>query len=70
MCTQNIPCLLDAEEVKAVLVGDEVDGQAQVPEAARPTDAVQVRLRRLFHEFLDVFCVSVWMGVCDSTHKH
>lgn len=36
--------LLDAEEVVAVLVGDEVDGQTKVPEPPGAADAVQVRL--------------------------
>lgn len=36
--------LLDAEEVEAVLVGDQVDGQAEVAKAAGAPDAVQVRL--------------------------
>lgn len=36
--------LLDAEEVVAVLVGDEVDGQTKVPEPSGAADAVQVRL--------------------------
>jgi len=36
--------LLDAEEVVAVLVSDEVDGQTQVPEPPGAADAVQVCL--------------------------
>ena len=36
--------LLDAEEVVAVLVGDEVDGQTKVPEPAGAADAVKIRL--------------------------
>ena len=38
--------LLDLVEGEAVLVGDQVDRQTQVAEAARATDAVQVGLRR------------------------
>jgi len=36
--------LLDLVQVEAVVVGDEIDGQAQVAEAARATDAMQVGL--------------------------
>ena len=39
--------LLDPIEVEPVVVGDEVDRQAQVAKAPRAADAVQVRLRRL-----------------------
>lgn len=39
-----VPRLLDAEQVVAILICDEVDGQTQVPEAARATDAVKVSL--------------------------
>lgn len=39
--------LLDAEEVETVVVGDEVDGQTQVPVATGAADAVQVGLSRL-----------------------
>ncbi len=54
--------LLDAEEVEAVLVRDEVDGQAQVAEAARPPDAVQVRLGRLFFCGVCVWFCGGWEG--------
>mmetsp|Transcript_11992 Transcript_11992/g.50212 ORF Transcript_11992/g.50212 Transcript_11992/m.50212 type:complete len:251 (+) Transcript_11992:284-1036(+) len=36
--------LLDAEQVEPVVVGDEVHGDAEVPESPRAPDAVQVRL--------------------------
>jgi len=36
--------LLDLVQVEAVVVGDEIDGQAQVAEAARATDTMQVGL--------------------------
>ena len=39
--------LLNAVQVEAVVVGDQVDGQAQVAEAAGAPHAVQVRLRVL-----------------------
>ncbi len=39
--------LLDALEVGGVLLRDEVDGQAQMAEAARAPNAMQVRLRGL-----------------------
>jgi len=39
--------LLDLVQREAVLVGDEVDGQTQVAETARATDAVQVGLGAL-----------------------
>ena len=38
--------LLDLVEGEAVLVGDQIDRQTQVAEAARATDAVEVSLRR------------------------
>ena len=38
---------LDAVEVVAVVEGDEVDGEAEVAEAARAADAVEVGLARL-----------------------
>ena len=39
--------LLDAVQVEAVIVGDEVDGKAQVPEAPRAAHPVQVSFRVL-----------------------
>eukprot|EP00952_Eustigmatos_sp_NYUAD-ZCMA_P003329 14551-Eustigmatos_ZCMA.PRE.1 len=39
--------LFNAEEVEAVIVGDEVDGEAQVAVAPRAADAVEVGLGRL-----------------------
>lgn len=37
-------CLFDAEQIVAVFVGDEIDGQTEVAEAAGAADTVQVRL--------------------------
>ena len=37
-------CLLDAEEVVAVVVGNEVDGETQVPEATGAADTVEIGL--------------------------
>lgn len=39
--------LLDALQVEPVVVGDQINGQTQVPEPAGSADAVQVRLRQL-----------------------
>ena len=39
--------LLDAEEVEAVLVGDEIDSETQVAKPTRATNAVEVGLRSL-----------------------
>ena len=39
--------LLNAEQVHAIVVGDEVDGNTQVAEAARAADSVQVCFRVL-----------------------
>ena len=39
--------LLHGEEVEAVVVGDEVDGQTKVPEAAGATNPMEVCLGRL-----------------------
>lgn len=39
--------LLDAVQVEAVLVREKIDGDTEVTESARATDAMQVRLGRL-----------------------
>lgn len=43
----SVELLLNAHEAEAIVVCEEVDGKAQVPEPPRATYSMQVRLRRL-----------------------
>jgi hypothetical protein len=45
--TENSSNLFDFVEVEAILVGDEIDGETEMSEASRSTNAVQIRLRVL-----------------------